>query len=205
MEEKAKVLVDITRDSDADAISKTETVIEKLGGSVVIYSSPIVPIATMETDKDDLINKVAKAQYGGVDETLAKNLAREIVNSNYRVDGNYVNSVANGNKDKALASGYELAKTRTKPVLEDFELQHQKTSGTILVYCRQKPHGLIVKMLQYSYEPNVPDSWKSGGVTRKIKKLIKNLTSGQRVWVKLAVVTDEDIIEYSDPISIIVT
>lgn len=205
MEEKAKVTVDLSNCSDADAISKTETAIEKLTENVAIYASPIVPVATMKSDKDDLVNKVAQAQYGGVDETLAKNLAREIVNSNYRVNGNYVNSVANGDKTKALASGYELVKPRTKPVLEDFELVNQKINGSILVYCRQKPHGLIVKILQYSYEPQLETSWKSGGVTRKIKKIIKNLESGRRVWVRLAVVVDEDVITYCDPISIIVT
>ena len=204
MSEKVKVNIDITQVSDADAVSKTETVIDKLTTNAATYPNPIVALDQMTTDKDDLILKVGLAQYGGVEETLAKNIAREIVNSNYRVDGNYVNGVANGNKEKALLSGYELAKTRTKPIPEDFEL-FNVTPGTILVYCRQKPKGLIVKMLQYSYDTSQPNGWNSGGVTRKVKKLIKNLTSGQRVWVRLAVVTDEDVIAYCDPISIIVT
>ena len=109
-----------------------------------------------------------------------------------------------GNKEKALLSGYELAKTRTVNIPEDFELVND-SPGNILVYCRQRPKGLIVKMLQYSYDTTQPNGWNSGGVTRKIKKLIKNLTSGERVWVRLAVVTDEDTIAYCDPISIIVT
>jgi hypothetical protein len=205
MEEKTKVVVSITKENDAVAISKTETVIEKLGASSATYTSPTVPIATMEADKVDFVEKIAKAQHGGVDETLAKNLAREIINSNYRSNGYYVNSVAKGDKNKALISGYELAKPRSKAQLEDFELENQKETGNILVYCRQSPDDLIVKMLQYSYDPQHPETWQSGGVTRKIKKVIKNLVPGQRVWVHLAIVTNEDIIEYSDPISIIVT
>jgi hypothetical protein len=205
MEEKAKVVVDITKETDADAVVKTETVIEKLGASASTYTDPTVPVATMKTDKDDFVEKITKAQYGGTAETLAKNLAREIVNSNYRSNGNYVNSIAKGDKTKALLSGYELAKSRTKPKPEDFELVNQSEAGSIMVFCRQKPKGLIVKMLQFSTEPQNPESWKSGGVTRKIKKFIKNLPVGQRVWVRLAIVTNEDVIEYCDPISIIVT
>jgi hypothetical protein len=204
MDEKTKVVVDITKETDADAVVKTETVIEKLGASSTTYPSPTVPVTTLETDKSDFVEKIAKAQHGGTAETLAKNLAREIINSNYRSDGNYVNSIAKGDKTKLLLSGYELAKTRTKPKPEDFELVNQSESGSIMVFCRQKPKGYIVKMLQFSSDPQLADSWKSGGVTRKIKKVIKNLPVGHRVWVRLAIVMNEDIVEYGDPISIIV-
>jgi hypothetical protein len=205
MAKKTKVIVDITRETDGEAVKKTETVIDKMTENATTFSHPTVPINTMKTDKDDFVDKTNKAQYGGVDETLAKNKAREIVNSNYRQDGNYVNSVTDGDKTKALLSGYELAKERTKPVLDDFELLNTKDTGVILVYCREKPKGLIVKMLQYAYDPMQQEGWMSGGVTRKIKKQIKNLKPGLRVWVRLAIVVDEDIIEYCDPISIIVT
>jgi hypothetical protein len=205
MEEKVKVIVDITHETDAEAIKKSDTVIEKLPGSSSTFPSPPVSIAAMTTEKVDFVEKMAKAQYGGVNETLAKKLAREIVNSNYRQNGNYVNMIANGDKSKAVSSGYELAKTRSKAIPEDFELENQKESGYILVYCRQKPKGYLIKMLQYSTDPGHESSWNSGGVTRKIKKVIKNLPVGQRVWVRLAIVVDEDIIEYCDPISIIVT
>jgi hypothetical protein len=202
---KTKVIVDITKETDAEAIKKTEIVIENLGDASAIFTNPPVSILTMTADKDDFIEKTAKAQYGGTNDTLAKNLAREIVNSNYSQDGKYVNLISNGDKAKATVSGYELAKTPSKSLPEDFALENLKTSGSILVFCRQKPKGYIVKMLQYSTDPQDTESWKSGGVTRKIKKVISNLTAGQRVWVRLAVVTDEDIIAYGDPISIIVT
>ena len=204
MKENGKVIVDITKETDGDAILKTETVVDKMGDNAATFTNPTVALDQMTTDKDDLVAKSILAQNGGVEEIRAKNVAREIVNSNYRSDGNYVNSVAKGNKDIALLSGYEIAKTATKPIPEDFELVNASPQ-TILVYCRQRPKGLIVKMLQYSYDTSLPNGWNSGGVTRKAKKLIKNLTSGERVWVRLAVVTDEDTIVYCDPISIIVT
>jgi hypothetical protein len=205
MSDYTKVNVNLSNETDNDAIVKTDTVIEKLTENHTVFTNPIVALDEMKTGRDDFETKLIKAQNGGVDETLAKNIAREIVNSNYRINGNFVNSICDGNKTKALLSGYELAKPRTIVIPDDFELVNRSTEGTILVYCRQKPKGFIVKMLQYTYTPSDDSSWKSGGVTRKIKKVIKGLTSGSRVWVRLAVVTDEDIIAYCDPISIIVT
>ena len=201
---KTKVIVSIEKEIDSEAIVKSETVIDKMSTNSSTFPHPSVDIAIMKSDKDDFVDKVFSAQHGGVDETLAKNIAREIVNSNYQSNGNYVNAIIKGDKTKALLSGYELVKPRSKPQPEDFELVNMTTSGSILVYCRQKPKGFIVKMLQYSYDSKSPDAWQSGGVTRKIKKVINNLTPGQRVWVRLAIVEDEDIIEYGDPISIIV-
>jgi hypothetical protein len=205
MKQNTKVIINIDRDSDAIAIEKTEAVLDKMGQNAATFPFPTVPLSTMYDDKEDLIKKVALAQYGGIKNTLAKNEARRKVNNNYRANGNYTNSVIKGDKKKALLSGYILKKQRSKSKLPSFELKNLKDPGNILVICRSNPRGLLIKLLQYSYDPEIENSWEFGGLTRKVKKIIRNLVQGQRVWVRVAVVVDEEIIEYGDPISIIVT
>jgi hypothetical protein len=200
-----KVIINIERDSDAEAISKTEMVLGKMGKNTDTFPLPIVPLSQMNDDKENLIKKSIAAQHGGVQKTLAKNKARKKVNENYSSNGNYVNSVTKGDMDKALLSGYVLKKPRTKSELSDFELKHIGKPGCILVICRKNPPGLIVKVLQYSYDPEQENSWQRGGYTRNAKKIIKNLVSGNRVWVRVAIIVEEDIEVFCDPISIVVT
>ena len=139
MSGKTKVIVNISKCNDADAIIKTDIVLDHLTENTVEFPNPTVSLSTMRTNKVDLEKKIVNAQYGGVEDTLKKNKARDIVNNNYRSNGNYVNSVINGSKAKALLSGYELAKQRSKSVKDVFELVNTKIPGQIIVYCRQSP------------------------------------------------------------------
>ena len=201
---KTKVIVDLSRESDADAIIKTDEVLSKLAANVATYANPIITLLQMKHDRDDFEAKAIAAQHGGKEATTAKDLAREVLDSNYRVNGNYVNSVANGDKAKCLLSGYELAKVREKTVLADFEMQKGKNSGDVVIFCRQNPKKLIIKLIQCTYDPATESTWVLEAVTKKKKTSVKNKEAGKRLWARFALVMDENVFEYSDPISFIV-
>jgi len=201
---KAKVIVDIAKESDAQAIVKTNNAIVGLTGNAN-FTTPIIPLVDMTNNNDDFIDKIAKAHNGGTAETLAKNQAREIVNSNYRAEGNYVNSICKGDQAKAESSGFDLCQPKTKYLLPDLEAVNLPISGNIVVYSRINPKGLIVRFIQYSQTPSEPTSWLFGGLTRKQKKVIVKLPVGVRIWIRVAVVVNEDFLEWSEPFSIVVT
>jgi hypothetical protein len=201
---KAKVIVDIAKESDAQAVIKTNNAIVGLTGNAN-FTTPIIPLVDMTNDNDDLIDKIAKAHHGGTAETLAKNQAREIVNSNYRAEGNYVNSICKGDPTKAESSGFDLCQPKAHYLPPDLEAVNLKIHGAIAVFSRAKPNGLIARFIQYTQTPSESASWLFGGLTRKQRKVIVNLPVGVRIWIRVAVVVNEDFLDWSDPFSIVVT
>jgi len=201
---KQKVIVDLSRETDGNAVIKTDAVIKGMTDNDN-FETPKISLVTMETDKADFITKAGKALHGSEADTLAKNEAREVLNSNYRIQGNYVNTTCDGDPTKGESSGFSLCKAKTIYNLPDLEARNGKDAGSIIVFSRANPKKLIARLIQISRTPQDAHSWTWGGVTRKQKKNITNLLVGVRYWIRVAVVVNEDIIDWSEPFSIIVT
>ncbi len=204
MAAKAKLIVDITKESDAEALVKTDKVLKNLEEHSNIYINPTIPLVTMKGDRDNYENKLIAAQHGGKEATSAKKLARKLVNRNYSANGNYSNSVANGNKEKALLSGYELAKEHKAAVKAGFELGNGGTTGDVDVYCRFKPKMLIIKLIQCTYTPENESSWELCAATKKLKVTLRKKDVLKTLWVRYALVMNETVFEFSEPLSIFV-
>ncbi len=199
-----KVSVDISRETDAEVLRKSNNAFAGSSANLLFPNLP-VPSVQWKADISNYSDKLTKALHGSETDTLNKNLAREVLVSDYRVNGTYVNSICNGDKAKAETSGYEFYHEKAKDNPPDLEARNMSLSGAIKVISRAKPVGLIARLIQYSYTPSDANSWQWGGVTRKQIKNIVNLNVGQRVWIRVAVVNLESFVEWSEPFSIFVT
>jgi len=199
-----KVKVDLTKETDAEALKKTIAGLAGMTGNAHYGDSPIT-IEQWKTDKDDFSAKLAKAFRGSSADKLAKTTAREILDSDYRAIGNYINSVSGGDKIIAESSKFQLCKEKETENPPDLEARNLSTSGSIVVISRAKPKGLIARLIQYSYTPDDASSYVLVSVTKKQRKELANLAVGKRIWIRVAVVVDEDSIQFSPAFSIIIT
>ena len=199
----AKVKVNIVDETDADATISTSNAISGLTGNP-FFTTPAVTLVLMKSANDDLIAKIATAANGGKDEIRAKNLARDKVNRNYRKEGNYVNTECDGNWEKAESSGFPLVHPRTPGSKPQLGAENTKVGGVILVFCYLNFKKLISRVIQITKTPEDATSWDLVGVTRRQKHKVGNLTRGDTYYIRLANVTDPNVIEFCEPFSIVV-
>ena len=199
----AKVIVDISHESDADATISTSNAINGLTGNT-FFTTPAVSLAAMKADNDDFIEKIALAEDGGKEATRVKNVARAKVNKNYRKQGNYVNTICDGDWEKAESSGFRLVHPRTPSSKVQLGAENTDVGGVILVFCYLNFKKLISRVIQITKTPEDAKSWNLVGVTKLQKHNVSNLTRGETYYVRLANVTDPNVIEFCEPFSIVV-
>ncbi len=199
----AKVIVDISHESDADATISTSNAITCLTTNP-FFTTPAVSLAAMKADNDDFIEKIALAEDGGKEATRVKNLARAKVNKNYRKQGNYVNLTCDGDWEKAESSGFRLVHPRTPSSKLQLGAENTNVGGVILVFCYLNFKKLISRVIQITKTPEDAKSWNLVGVTKRQKHNVSNLTRGDTYYVRLANVTDPNVIEFCEPFSIVV-
>jgi hypothetical protein len=116
---------------------------------------------------------------------------------------NYVMTTANGNKVKLSGSGFELAKEgETSPIIkpEWITLTDGVTAGELIVKVpRQK--GVISYLPQYTLDPLTETSVWTQEVSSTSKNLLKNLESGKKYLVRVAVAGPYKQLVYSDTVS----
>ncbi len=200
---KAKVVVNIENEPDAQASILTNNAIVGLTGNDN-FVTPAILLATMKSDNDDFILAIAKAENNGKDEVLAKNLARTKVDDNFRTQGNYVNTTCKGDWTKAESSGFPLCQPRTPGQKQQLGASNTNVAGKIMIFCYLKVTGLIARVIQITQTPEVENSWKLVGVSKLQKHFVSNLTRKSVYYIRLANVTDPNVIDFCEPFSIVI-
>ena len=199
-----KIKVNISNKSDNDAAILTTNAINGLTANLN-FTTPAVSLATMTADNDDFILKIGKAEKGSVEDTRVKNIARAKVNKNYRKQGNYVNTICDGDADKAATSGFQFVRPYKKPSKLQLGAKNTKIEGEISVFCLLNFKKFISRVIQITKTPDDATSWDLVGVTRRQQHKVSNLDVGDTYYIRLANVTDPNVIEFCEPFSIIVT
>ncbi len=200
-----RVKVSLKKYSNPVALSKFNSTITGLDNNGALNNPP-VSANTLKTHRDTFVTANSNYSITHSDsDKLALETAREVLNSDYRVNGNYVNSIANGDLAICESSGYELCKPSSASQSKQTGASNTKVSGQIEVFYHMKMTNLISRLFQLTLTPSNEDSWKTKIVTRREKELISNLIVGQKYWVRIANVTEASVIEFEEPFSIIVT
>ncbi len=199
-----KVAVNLSRYSSPKALQKGYNAVAGLDENAN-FPNLVVVVATMRTHLDTLRDAITEAEHGGDEEKTARDIARAEVNSDYRANGNYVNAASNGDKVKCESSGYELVQAKKSTPKPDMEVNRTNVPGEIEITCRLRPKGLISKVAMVSATPNTESSWELVAVWKVVKVKVSNRTIGQKLYVRIALVTVGNVIVFSEPMSIIVT
>ena len=200
-----RVKISLNRYSHPVAITKFNNGIIGMKNNLAL-SSPPISATLMETHRDTYVTAFGNYSITHSDsDKIAMEAAREVLNSDYRSNGNYVNTVANGDLAICESSGYELCKPSIPSQSKQTGASNTDVAGQIEVFYHLKIKGLISRLFQLTLTPSNEDSWKTKIVTRREKELISNLTVGQKYWIRIANVTQADIIEFEEAFSVIVT
>jgi hypothetical protein len=114
---KAKIAFSyLTTASDGQVIVNVKSGLLGIAENVVVYATPVPPLAAVQTALDDFLISVASAAGGGIGETATKNAKRIALAALVRPLSNYVTDTAAGDLAKLMSSGLPIQKPGAAPV-----------------------------------------------------------------------------------------
>jgi hypothetical protein len=168
------------------------------------FTTPTPTLAQLQTALTDFEIALAKAKTGSELEKAIKNDKREVLIDLLHALGNYVVFTANGDRTKAVSSGFSIAKEKTplppisKP--ENLQVTEGPNTGELNVKFNRVV-GARVYMIQYAEETaSTPLNWQNQSST-KSKFILKPLQSGKKYQVRIAALGTNEQVMYSDPVT----
>jgi len=102
------IKIDFSEIKDAELSEFTQGVEDGLNSNPVIFPAPPVPVATIDTQRQDFEGKLVRALNGNTADTAAKDAARVVLETSLKSDAQYSDTVTGSNVANKLLSGYRL-------------------------------------------------------------------------------------------------
>lgn len=200
-----KVVFKISRISVSAVTLKVNSVLVKMKNNPN-FINPKPPLATIEAENEELISALAKAKDGSkADKAVVFEKLYKIKLSISTLLG-YIESTANSNAETAssviISSGMD-EKTFTPRKKKIFEVKNTDVSGTIKVWCPRTKKDLVFGF-EYTQTPDDESSFVSAGFKPAASRIITDLVSGKRYYIRWASINSTGQTDWSDWKSIIV-
>ena len=166
-----------------ELVGKSEHVEGEMTGNVNL-ATPTPSIAAVTAARTALVAAIADAQSGAhaaiaTKNEAAKNLATMLVKL-----ARYVNSVAGGDVDKAVSSGFELAKVPDPIDRLDAPSRFEGSTGAIASQVDLRWKGVRGGRLYQVYicdgDPTTDGIWKIAGMTSKARLTVQGLITDKK-------------------------
>jgi hypothetical protein len=170
------------------------------------FPTPVPDLATINNLVVGYSAALAAAKTRDINAVAAKDDARDALSDALGQLANYVMTIANGDKTKLTSSGLELAKEGTfVPLVKPpyIILTDGVNAGELKVRVPRVP-GSGGYVPQYTPDPLTEGSVWTQIPTTTSKYTFRNLASGQKLWVRVAVIGPFNQTVVSDAISRIV-
>jgi hypothetical protein len=181
-----KVSYAFVRLPDTAIADFTDQIIAALTGNAG-FPTPPVPLATVGTQKDAYLVKLAATAQGGTVATAAKNNAREVLVNSLRQLAAYVQTVAAQDLELLLTSGFQPTSTNrapaplAKPVFLNIE---NNLAGTLVVRLQTVPNA---RAYEVQYKNGA--GWLPAGIFTQARRIeIGNLAVGTSYTVQVRAV-----------------
>ena len=92
-----------------------QSVADGLTANAVIYITPDVPIATLQSTNDTLLDTANAAESGDHAKVAAMHAAEKLWDTTFETEAHYVDRIANGDEATILLSGFQATKSETTP------------------------------------------------------------------------------------------
>ena len=112
---KPSVSLDFKSLSIPEEIVFGQNVCDKMLANVLIFPTPDVPIATLQSVNDDLATAAHEAESGDHSKVAAMYDADKIWDTTFGTQADYVDRIANGSETIILQSGFHATKSETTP------------------------------------------------------------------------------------------
>jgi hypothetical protein len=167
------------------------------------FPTPTPTLATLQAAISDFALAVSKAKTGSeLDRAIKNDKRAELIDLLHSL-GNYVLFTANGDRTVAVSSGFSIAKQPepmpplTKP--GNLQVSEGANSGELNIKFKRVT-GARCYMIQYAEDTTTgTPTWQSQTCTTS-KCTIKQLQSGKKYQVRVAVVGTNEQLVYSDPV-----
>lgn len=170
----------ISRLKPPAVVAKSEYVEDMMDGNAN-FPTPSPTVAEVTAAREVLVAALAAAESGAHADIAKKNQAVRTLRDLLTKMARYVNSVAGGDVDKAVSSGFELAK-RPDPIdkLEaPLELNARMSSyaGRIDLRWEKVRGARMYQVYMCSGDPAVPGNWHVAGISSKTKHTVTDLAA----------------------------
>ena len=199
-----KVIINIENETDSNALVISLKGQEGFNNNPYFILPPILAAAWLVIILD-FKDKLTKAKYGKSADTIAKNIARLVLNDTYRLNAIYANMIANGDKVICESSKLPIYDPIMHKTPLDQEARDLKASGSIAVYSRLKPKDLIARFIQITQTPQDETSWENAAIIKKQKVILHDLPTDLRTYVRIALMTNPTEFAFGNVFSILVT
>lgn len=160
-------------------ISKCAHVVSEMTGNAN-FPTPSPDLAMITAARNALEAALEAAESGAHAEIAKKNVAIKTLSELLVKLARYVNSVAGGDVDKAVSSGFELAKVPraaeqlAAPV--KFECRPGAYQGEVDLRWKGVEHARMYQVYMCEDDPAMDGKWVAVGISSKTKLTVKGLT-----------------------------
>ena len=112
---KPAVSMDFKKLSIPEEIVFGQNVCDQMLANALIFPTPDVPIATLQTVNDDLATTAHEAEGGDHSKVAAMYAADKVWDTTFGTQADYVDRIANGSETIILQSGFHATKSETTP------------------------------------------------------------------------------------------
>lgn len=201
---QTKIIINIENETDNDALAISLKGQEGFSNNPYFLLPPVLVAAWLLIILD-FKEKLTVAKYGSPAETIAKNIARIVLNNTYRLNAIYANMIADGDKVICESSKLPIYDPIMHKTPLDQEAKDLKVSGSIVVISRLKPKNMIARFIQITQTPQDETSWKNAAITKKQKVILHDLPTDLRTYVRVALITNPTDIAFGNVFSVLVT
>ena len=205
----SKVKIGMERLSIPAEVIKVGSIVTQMTGNAS-FPAPAPSLSEVTAAKNALNAAYQSAEAARNDskaKTLAQGAAETALMGVVSKLADYVNTASGGDEPVILSSGFEVAADATPAGLpgkpENFSLTAGDKPGEVHGHFDAVKYGRTYKV-QYLIGPNPSGSWLNGDPALKSNFDLEDLTSGDRVWVRLQAVGTAGTGPWSDPVSVIV-
>ena len=201
---RVKVLLRFLRLSVLEKIGFYRNVIEKMTGNAS-FPNPDVTLESCTA----AVNSLEAAYLAALDGSkLAKSVMRdaeEACDELFRKLAGYVNRIADGSETIILSSGFQITKQPNPALRPEFTVEHGALSSVVKL-SRKAVDVARSYVWQYSRDllPESDADWSNHHYSTKSSTEISGLVVGSKYWFRSAAISTEGLVEFTDPVMLIV-
>ena len=186
-----KAFVDYSETEDAELGSLAQTVHDRFEANPTVFTTPPLPLATLQTRITDYQTKLQAKASGAISDINAFEAARDVLVDTLKVFANTVNSVALGDGAIVDLSGFPSYDTARVPdptppgPPQNLRLYHGELSGVIIVRFKPERSPSSNEVQVTLGDPNQEAGWMQKVLVRGGKVEISGFAPGIVVWVRV--------------------
>lgn len=187
-----KVKSNVSSKADLELAGYGDAIVESMTGNAE-FPTPDPTLATLTGDAQAIRGKIAQiADLDAQRDVAIGQLAtlNQTARNNIRMMADYVQDKSDGNPDKILSSGFEVA-GEPEPMgeldaVQNLRVKFSNVEGQLISRWKKVP-GASSYIVQYTLNPDA-GPWLQAAVTTRVSHKITGLTPGQKYWVRVCAV-----------------